>query len=338
MKSRMGIATLLAAATAAFPAAAQERNVDLRVSFWINASHPIVNAITEWGKSIETASAGTIKVSTYPSEQLGKAIDHYDMVRDGIVEMAFVGPAYNAGRFPIWSNIEMPLTLKDPVAGAAAFREWYLPYAEKEMSDVKLCLVTMQPPGVFHTSKREIRSPSEVNGLKMRPGGALIGTWLSQMGATVIPAPLPEIRQVLERGLIDGMTFTWDLFQISTENYAKFHLDYPMYTSAQAWPINIGFYNSLSEKQKSVIDGHCNGEWSSLVTKAWADRESASREKLKASSDHVFTVPSDDDLKLWRDTLKPLETKLDGDLAAKSLDGAVLRGELAEVLSRHNAN
>ncbi len=45
------------------------------------------------GQSVEKASGGTIKYKIYPSEQLGKAFDHYDMARDGIADMTYINPA-----------------------------------------------------------------------------------------------------------------------------------------------------------------------------------------------------------------------------------------------------
>ena len=64
-------------------------------------AHPLVPATQAWAADIEKASGGTIKVAVFPSEQLGKAFDHYDMARDGIADVTYVNPGYQPGRFPI---------------------------------------------------------------------------------------------------------------------------------------------------------------------------------------------------------------------------------------------
>ena len=64
-------------------------------------SHPLQKALEDWGASVEKASGGTIKSKVFPSQQLGKAFDHYDMARDGIADMTYVNPGYQPGRFPI---------------------------------------------------------------------------------------------------------------------------------------------------------------------------------------------------------------------------------------------
>src|SRR5258707_1253829 len=104
-----GLALLLAAA----PARAQDKTVDLKLSHWVPPTHPLQKAMEEWGASIEKASNGTIKSKVFPSQQLGKAFDHYDMARDGIADLTYVNPGYQPGRFPIISAGELPFLVGD---------------------------------------------------------------------------------------------------------------------------------------------------------------------------------------------------------------------------------
>src|ERR1700730_14935059 len=96
---------LLGAALTALtlPAAAQDQTLNLKRAHWVPATHPLQKAMEEWGASVEKASNGTIKSTVYPAQQLGKAPDHYDMTRDGIVDFAYINPGYQPGRFPIVS-------------------------------------------------------------------------------------------------------------------------------------------------------------------------------------------------------------------------------------------
>ena len=71
-------------------------------------SHPLQKALEEWGAAVEKASGGTLRYKVYPSQQLGKAFDHYDMARDGIADLTYVNPGYQPGRFPIIGAGELP--------------------------------------------------------------------------------------------------------------------------------------------------------------------------------------------------------------------------------------
>ena len=84
MLSRIAIAMLLLLCVSG--AQAQDKTVQLKLSSWVPPAHPLNPALQAWGEDIDKASGGTIKSTLFPAEQLGKAMDHFDMVRDGIAE------------------------------------------------------------------------------------------------------------------------------------------------------------------------------------------------------------------------------------------------------------
>ena len=130
---------------------AQDKTFELRLSHWVPPSHPLQKALEDWGSSIEKASNGTIKYKVYPSQQLGKAFDHYDMARDGIADVTYVSPGYQPGRFPIIDAGNLPFMVSNAKEGTGALDEWYRKYAEKEMKDVKFCFAFFHDPGSFHS-------------------------------------------------------------------------------------------------------------------------------------------------------------------------------------------
>ena len=87
----------------------EDRTFELKLAHWVPPSHPLQKALEDWGSSVEKASGGTIKFKVYPSQQLGKAFDHYNMARDGIVDISHVNPGYEPGRFPIVAAVEVAL-------------------------------------------------------------------------------------------------------------------------------------------------------------------------------------------------------------------------------------
>ena len=81
-------ATAVAMALAAGSAIAQDKPVELKFAHWLPAAHPLATlGFIPWAKSVEAASKGSIKVTIYPAQQLGKAANHYDMARDGIADI-----------------------------------------------------------------------------------------------------------------------------------------------------------------------------------------------------------------------------------------------------------
>src|SRR5262249_7843868 len=111
-RAKHPVATLVAAAAALSLATsapvAQEKTFELKLSPWVPPTHALQKAMDEWGASVEKASNGTLKSKVFPSQQLGKAFDHYDMARAGLADFTYVNPGYQPGRFPIISAGELP--------------------------------------------------------------------------------------------------------------------------------------------------------------------------------------------------------------------------------------
>ena len=60
---------------AALPAGAQDKPVQIKMSSWVPAQHPLNPALQAWADDIKKESNGTITAVLFPSEQLGKAFD-----------------------------------------------------------------------------------------------------------------------------------------------------------------------------------------------------------------------------------------------------------------------
>lgn len=126
----------------AAPAQAQDKPVELRFAHWLPAQHSLARTGFEpWAKAVEAASGGSIKVTLYPAQQLGKAPDHYDMARDGIADMTWVSPGYQAGRFPLFAASELPFMMANPGGGSAALDAWYRRHGGTEMKEDRKSVV-----------------------------------------------------------------------------------------------------------------------------------------------------------------------------------------------------
>src|SRR5271154_4692143 len=181
------------------PALAQDKEVDLRLSLWVPPAHPLTGAAKAWGEDIAKASGGTIKVTVFPSEQLGKAFDHYDMARDDIADITYVTPGYQPGRFPIIAIGQMPFTFGDARKGTAALDSWYRKYAPTEMKDTHFCFAFIHDPGALHARKK-IVMPEDLRGAKVRPAQSTIAELVTKLGGTNVQASAPEAREGLEPG------------------------------------------------------------------------------------------------------------------------------------------
>ncbi|MGP9811768.1 TRAP transporter substrate-binding protein [Rhodopseudomonas sp. NSM] len=334
------LALLLAAGVTpvlAQAASAQDKTVNWKVSLWVPPAHPLVPATKDWAADIEKASGGTIKMAVFPSEQLGKAFDHYDMARDGIADVTYVNPGYQPGRFPIVSAGQLPFVFKDGKKGTLAFNEWYQKYAPTEMKDTKLCFAFIHDPGALH-GKKKVVLPADMKGLKVRPAQSTIGEMVKLFGGTNVQASAPESRDALERGVADEITFPWgSVFLFGIDKVVKYHMDVPLYSTVFTYNIGLKAYNALSPGQKKIIDDHCTPEWASKVTDPWVDFEANGRTKMKALEGHEVYPLTPEQLAEWKKATEPLHQSWAEAVKKAGGDAAAIDGELKAALKKYDA-
>jgi TRAP-type C4-dicarboxylate transport system substrate-binding protein len=306
------LALLLAAGVT--PASAQEKTFDLKISHWVPASHPLQKALEDWGTAVEKASGGTVKYHVYPAQQLGKAKDHYDMARDGIADLTYVNPGYTPGVFPIVAAGELPFLMSDAKGGSEALDAWYRKYAEKEMKDVKYCLAFIHAPSSFHSRTKKIVVPEDVKGTKVRPADATMADLVTLLGGTNVQTSAPEVRDTIERGVADAVTFPWgSLVLFGIDKVTKYHMDAPLYVTTFVLVMNKDTYNAMSARQKKAVDDNCNTEAAGRVGKPWGDFEDAGIDKIRAEPGHEIYKLTPDQLAQWKKASDPLvKTWADG--------------------------
>jgi len=288
-------------------ASAEERTFELKLSHWVPPSHPLQKAMEDWGASVEKDSGGTIKYKVYPAQQLGKAFDHYDMARDGIADVTYVNPGYQPGRFPVFEAGNLPFMLANAKGGSAALDAWYRQYAEREMKDVKFCFAFAHDPGSFHSRSKKIVVPSDIKGMKIRPAHATMASLVTELGGLNVQAAAPEVRDVLEKGVADAVTFPWgSIVLFGIDKVTKYHMEAALYTTSFVWVMSKSTYAQMSPMQQQVIDAHCNTQWAERVATPWADFEHDGIAKLKAEPGQEVYPIADAQLDEWKAAAGPV--------------------------------
>lgn len=327
-----------AALLPASSALAQDKPMELRFGHWVPPAHPMHAAAEAWADSIKKASNGTISIRIFPSQQLGKAFDHYNMARDGIADIAHVNPGYEPGRFPIMGASELPFVFANAKSGSAALDAWYRKYADKEMKDVRYCLTFAHDPATVHTTRKKVVMPTDIAGMKIRPANATIARFISLLGGANIQASAPEARDVLEKGVAEGITFPWgSIVLFGIDKVTKYHIDSAFYVTEQTWVLNKAKYESMSPAQKKVMDDHCTSEWAEKIATPWADFEAGGRDKIKAQEGHEVYALTPAQLAEWRKAAEPLKAEWEAAVKKAGHDPKAIFDDLKATLAKYNA-
>jgi len=335
----MNFKTLLASVgIAAIAATAQAAEVELSLSHWVGAQHPLQpGGMEPWAESIKQASNGRIEINIFPAQQLGAAADHYDMARDGVVDIAFINPGYQPGRFPIISAGEIPFTINNGKAGSRAYDEWYREYAGKEMNDVYFCMTHLHDPGTIHGVNGPIKVPADLKGKNIRPAHGTMARMLNSLGAASVFAGAAEMRELIARGAAEMTASPWNsIYTFGAQDLVKHHLDIPLYVTVFAFVFNKSVVDGMSPENRKVIDDHCTSEWAEKMADKWVSAEAAGRQRM-IDEGHTLYAPTPEELNLWIEAAAPLSGEWKAEATKAGVDADAAWARLEGILDKHDS-
>jgi len=202
-----GTAAAVAASSLPAPAVLAQTPIDLKLASFVPPSHSIwAGVLMPWVKEVESLSKGRIKVTGYPSMQLGgKPPELYRQMVQGIADIVFTLPGYTSGDFPMMGLTELPGAASNAHDGTdklwARLKEGYF---DKEFADAKILMLWNSDNAGLMTRSKEIRGPDDVKGMRFRAPSEAQSKQIDFMGGTGVSMPVTAIYQGLERGTIDG--------------------------------------------------------------------------------------------------------------------------------------
>ncbi|MEH0073859.1 TRAP transporter substrate-binding protein [Pannonibacter sp. Pt2] len=216
LAAAIGLASLTALGN---PSLAAERV--LKLGHLANEQNTWHKASVKFGEELKALTNGRIEVEVYPNESLGKEVDLINGMQLGTADMTITGESLQNWA-PMAALLAVPYAYKslehmDEVASG------------KIGEDIKAEIVAraqIRPIAYFArgprnlTSNREIKSPDDLNGLRLRvPNVPLfVDTWKT-LGAQPTPMAFSEVFTSLQSGVIDAQENPLAL--IKSANFAE---------------------------------------------------------------------------------------------------------------------
>ena len=108
-------------ATAAYPAAAQEK-ISLRLAESLPAGHVIHELVAKpFMELVTKGTNGQVTFQEYPAEQLGKAKDMAQLTVAGVADVSYIVPSYSSEKYPLTAVAELPGIFDTECQGSLAF-------------------------------------------------------------------------------------------------------------------------------------------------------------------------------------------------------------------------
>jgi TRAP-type C4-dicarboxylate transport system substrate-binding protein len=325
---------LVTLALLGFAATASAQVVTLKVHHFLPPGSTVHrNFIVPWCEKIAKESAGRLKCQIYPAMQMGGSPTQlYDQVKDGVADIVWTVPSYQAGRFPVIEAFELPFMVQDSERASRGLWNYAIRNAAAEFKGVKPILFHVHDGSLMHTTKKQIKTLEDFKGLKLRAPTRQGSKMLAALGATPVPMPLPQAAEALSKGVIDGVMIPWEVVPaVKFDEVTKFHTEAApgepqMSNTVFLLGMNPAKYDALPPDLKKIIDANSGPEPSAWVGKVFTDDALPGKKSAEVRKNTIYVLPGAE-LKRWEAATASVTEEWIKDMTAKGFDGKRLFDE-----------
>ena len=184
-----------------------ENPMVLTLSHGLSESHTVHIAMKEFGKRVEEGTEGRIQVNIFPNAQLGNETESMEQLTAGVIAMTKVSAPILATYDEGYNTFGLPYIFDDTedfyhVMDSDEMKEYFL-----STEDDGFITLTYYNSGArsFYTKDKEIRTPADLKGLKIRVQDMESQTDLIKaLGGTPVAMSYGDVYTSLQTGIIDG--------------------------------------------------------------------------------------------------------------------------------------
>ena len=331
------------AISGAVAASAASDVVILKVAHFLpSSSNAHKNAVVPWCDKVNKESGGKIKCQIYPSMQLGGTpAQLLDQARDGIADIVWTAPTYQAGRFTKTEVFELPFMAKKAETGSQALWDFIQKDSLDEFKGVKLLFTHLHDEAPLHFGKKSVKTLEDLKGLKVRAPTRLLSKALTALGAVPVQMPAPAVPESISKNVVDGASLPWEVMTaLKMQEICKSHTSTgPGHATISntflVFAMNPAKYNSLSPELKKVIDKNSGREASKWAGALW-DSFSEPARKIARDRGNTFNVLTDAEYKRWVAATDSVDDEWMKEVAAKGANGKALLSDAKALLKKYN--
>lgn len=248
----VSIAGLLAAT------AAQAQETTLRYSRWLPVAYVLEAEVMQpWIEEVARVTEGRVKIEP-TAKAVGTVPTQYEVVAEGLADLALFVPGYTPGRFPLIEGLELPFFGDDVATRSPASWRIY----EKHLAPTGvfeevhlLSMFTTNSGQMLSTGATPPAAPADFRGKKIRINSPL--TQLTELlGAVPVVKPVSEIYELASGGMIDGSIIPVDTaagYKLETVMKGIAVVPGGLGTNTIALAINKDVWEKISEADRAAI-------------------------------------------------------------------------------------
>ncbi|KAA9008343.1 TRAP transporter substrate-binding protein [Histidinibacterium aquaticum] len=301
-------ATLLGAALVAPQIGAAET---LSFAHWVPPQHTLTaSTIEPFAEGVGEATDGELEVEVYPGGELGAGpLEQYVRVVQGVADIVWGLQGYTSSQFPKTMVAELPGVVTDERRGYEVIWDaWDAGLLQDEYPGTKPLALWTSEPNIFIMKDHEIRTPADLEGLKIRVSGSVSGDIIEELGAIPVQMPAGEMYNALQTGLIDGIV-------TGTSAVGDFRLDEVANSYTYGAPLGqIAFYvvmnqerfDGLPENMQAAIEENSGRSLSQSAEEGWLQKTDEVRTAIEETGDNTIIDLTEEEIAAFGDITLPV--------------------------------
>ncbi|MCM2359506.1 MAG: TRAP transporter substrate-binding protein [Geobacteraceae bacterium] len=324
-------------------AGAAQDVVTLKVAHFLPTSSNFHQKILlPWCDKIAKESGGALKCQIYPSLQLGGTpAQLLDQVRDGVADIVWTVPTYQAGRFTKSEVFELPFMVKSAEKGSQAMWDYVQKNALDEYKGVRLLFTHMHDGSQMHFGKKSVKTLEDLKGVKLRAPTRIGSKTLAALGAVPVQMPAPAVPESISKSVVDGASIPWEVTTaFKLQEICKTHTEVAPHQAKHSnaifvFAMNPGKYNSLPAELKKVIDQNSGPEASRWAGKTF-DGFTAAARKIAVERHNTFNILTDAEYQRWVKACERVDDEWIKEVDAKGGNGRALLNDAKALLKKYH--
>jgi len=284
------VALFITLGSSASVRADEEKGILIRAACAYPGSLKGLGTAPKWiADKIEILSGGSLKMNVYEPGKLVKPMEILNTVSAGKIQAGFAASGYWAGTMPAAAFFtSIPFG-----PGPAEFLAWmyhgnglklYQEMYDKGGYNVKVFPCTLGPPETAGWYRKEIKSPEDLKGLKMRFFG-LGASVMEKLGVNVTSSTPGGVFTALEKNVIDATEFSMPnvdamagFYKVAKYNYFP---GWHQQSVILEFLLNKDVWKKMSKRQKMCIEILCQAATADIFALGESLQGEALKENVK---------------------------------------------------------
>ena len=189
---------------------ADEQVLTLRVGTYVpEKSVGVQNVMIPWLEGVQESVGSRIALRGYWGGSLGRdPFSQYELVKNGVLDVAWVLPGYTPGQFPQLEIVELPYLFATAEESAIALWRLHQAGLAEGFDDIHLIATWTTEPSGIHMAE-PIDSLDDIRSKRIRTTGSVQAKFVQSTGAAPQTMAAVEMNDAIRRGTIDGLIQSW---------------------------------------------------------------------------------------------------------------------------------